>query len=105
MIEELPEEKQQIPQREVRREVVEPIRTEAKVRRHDKKEARKVYVHEETTQVDKTHVEEFELAPEESRKVDERVTKYKERVESSRKVAYKKSFTFVSLHLYHSITV
>ena len=44
--------------------------------------------------IGKMHVEDFELGPGESTKVDERVTKYKERVEHSRKVLYKKDFIF-----------
>lgn len=44
----------------------------------------------EIMKVGKMHVEEFELAPEESINVDERVTKYKERVARSRKVLLKK---------------
>ena len=65
---------------------MEQRKTETKVTRHDTKEPSKHQVKDETIKVGKMHVEEFELAPDESTKVDERVTKYKERVEGSRKV-------------------
>lgn len=50
------------------------------------KETSKHQVEETTTKRGARQTEEFELAPEESKKLDERVTKYKERLESSRKV-------------------
>ena len=48
----------------------------------------------EMTKIGKMHVDEFELAPEESINVDERVTKYKERVARSSKVLLKKGVAF-----------
>ena len=58
--------------------------------RHDIQETSKHSAKDERV-IGKMHVKEFELGPEESTKVDERVTKYKERVERSRKeVLYKK---------------
>ena len=48
----------------------------------------------EMTKIGKMHVDEFELAPEESINVDERVTKYKERLARSSKVLLKKGVAF-----------
>ena len=48
----------------------------------------------EMTKIEKIQVDEFELAPGESINVDERVTKYKERVARSSKVLLKKDVSF-----------
>ncbi|XP_028404735.1 titin-like isoform X2 [Dendronephthya gigantea] len=54
--------------------------------RRDMKETSKHQVEKATTNLGTWRTEEFELAPEESKKLDERVTKYKEGLERSRKI-------------------
>ena len=50
------------------------------------KQSAEHHTKEEAFKVGKMKVEEFELSPEESTRVDDRVRKYRERVESSQKV-------------------
>lgn len=64
---------------------VKPRKPESKATTYD---TSKREIKDEKVKVGKLHVHDFESAPEESSRVNERVMKYKEKVERSRKVLY-----------------
>lgn len=94
VIEEIPEEKEDIPKRKVtRKQEVKPRSTV--VKRPDRPEVPKTQVKEDVVKVGKLDVDEFKETPLERRRVEERVATYKERVEGARKVLLMSNFFVV----------
>ena len=86
VIEEIPE-KTEVPKSDVSRKVAEkPKSAEVTVKRHEVEEVPRMHVKEDVIKVGQLDVTDLEKAPVESRRLEERVATYREKVEGARKV-------------------
>ena len=87
VIEEIPEEKEEIPKREVpKKEQIRPKSIEVTATNHEVEEHPKTYVTEDVIKVGKLDVTHLEKEMVEAKTVQERIKTYKDRVDGARKV-------------------